>query len=159
PDKEAFARVARQIETSPYLKDPEVKCETGASGLSSFMEPYSNLLWFVEYVLVPAILLIIALVIANAISISVRERYQEIAVLKVLGFRPWQVQVLVLGEALLVGGLSGLFSAGLTFGVVNGVMNGVRFPIAFFPAFPIPVHAFWWGLAIGCRTAFVGSVM
>jgi putative ABC transport system permease protein len=33
----------------------------------------------------------------------------------------------------------------------------VRFPVAFFPAFPVPVHAFWWGLAIGCGTAFVGS--
>ena len=44
-----------------------------------------------------------ALVIANAISISVRERRTEMAVLKVLGFRPGQILVLVLGEALLIG--------------------------------------------------------
>ena len=41
----------------------------------------------------------------------------------------------------------------------NLVLGGIKFPIAFFPAFFIPVHAFWWGLAIGFVTAFAGSVM
>jgi putative ABC transport system permease protein len=69
------------------------------------------------------------------------------------------VLVLVLGESLLLGGRSGLVSAGLTFGIINGLLGGVPFPVAFFPAFQIPVHAFWWGLATGCVTAFVGSFL
>ena len=48
-----------------------------------------------------------SLVIANAISISVRERRTEMAVLKVLGFA-LQILRLVLGEALLLGVLSRL---------------------------------------------------
>ena len=48
-----------------------------------------------------------SLVVANAISISVRERRTEMAVLKVLGFQPRHVMLLVLGEALLVGFLAG----------------------------------------------------
>jgi putative ABC transport system permease protein len=159
PDKASYARVAKVIEDSPYLSNPQVKVETASSGIGSWMEPYSDLLWGVKWLLVPAILGIMALVIANAISISVRERYQEIAVLKVLGFRPRQVLVLVLGESLLVGGLSGLLSASLAFGLINGLAGGVQFPVAFFPAFQIPLHAFWWGLATGFATAFVGSFM
>jgi putative ABC transport system permease protein len=160
PDRAAFARVARQIETSPYLTQPEVKCETAASAISSFMEPYNDLLWAIEYLLVPVILVILALVIANAIGISVRERQQEIAVLKVLGFRPGQILVLVLGESMLVGALAGLVSAAMTFAVVNGMWGGL--PLEFdelFPDFPVPVHALWWGLATGSLTALAGSVL
>jgi putative ABC transport system permease protein len=159
PDKESYAHVAKVIEDSPYLASPQVKCETAAAGIGSFMAPYNDLLNGVKYGLVPVILVIMSLVIANAISIGVRERHQEIAVLKVLGFRPGQVLVLVLGESLLLGGLSGFLSAGLTFGIMNGLLGGVPFPVAFFPAFQIPIHAFWWGLATGCVTAFVGSFL
>jgi putative ABC transport system permease protein len=161
PDKAVFVRVAHQIETSPYFKAPEVKCETAASAIASFMEPYSDLLWCVEYLLVPVILVIQTLVMANAIGISVRERREEIAVLKVLGFRPRQILVLVVGEPLLLGALSGLLSAALTFAAVNSIWGGVPFQDVdeFFPDFPVPVHAFWWGLAAGSFTAFVGSFL
>ena len=53
----------------------------------------------------------LSLVIANAISISVRERRMELAVMKVLGFRPLQILVLVLGESLLLGVTAGFVAA------------------------------------------------
>jgi len=49
---------------------------------------YRDIFLGVKYILVPAVLVSMALVIANAISISVRERRGEMAVLKVLGFGP-----------------------------------------------------------------------
>jgi putative ABC transport system permease protein len=158
PDKQAYTDVAKVIQEDKSLV-PQVKVETASNAIGSFMEPYSDLLAGVKYFLVPVILVIMALVIANAISISVRERYQEIAVLKVLGFRPGQILVLVLGESLLLGGLSGLLSASLAFLIINTIYGGVPFPVAFFPAFMIPVHAFWWGLATGFLTAFLGSFL
>ena len=60
-----------------------------------------------------------SLVIANAISISVRERRTEMAVLKVLGFGPRRILMLVLGEALLIGAGSGFLSVAATFLIVN----------------------------------------
>jgi putative ABC transport system permease protein len=81
------------------------------------------------------------------------------AVMKVLGFRPGQLLVLVLGEVLLVGILTGLLCTGLCYVVFNIVMGGVKFPIAFFPAFKIPLAALWWGAAIGGGTALVGSIV
>jgi putative ABC transport system permease protein len=108
---------------------------------------------------VPAILGVMALVIATAISISVRERRTEIAVLKVLGYTPTQVLILVLSEALLIGALSGLVSVIGTMTVINGLFGGVPFPIAFFPKFRVPLAALWWGPAIGGMTALAGSFL
>ena len=135
-----------------------MKCETAASGVSTFMEAYRDIILGMRWLLAPAIIVVLSLVIANAISISVRERRTELAVLKVLGFRPMQILVLVLGEALLLGGVSGLVSAGLTYVVINKVFGGFNFPIAFFSTFLIPYQAVWWGLAVGGLASLVGSI-
>src|SRR5262249_47347467 len=115
PDRATFDRVAAQIRSSSYLQNPPVKCEMASSGIAAFLEPYRSLLWGLKWVLVPALLAVMSLVLANSISISVRERLTEMAVLKVLGFRPGQVAALVIGESLLVGGLCGLLAAAGTF--------------------------------------------
>jgi putative ABC transport system permease protein len=121
------------------------------------MEAYRDLVWGMRYLLAPAVLVTMALVISNAISISVRERQTEFAVLKVLGFRPWHILNMVLAEALLIGALSGLISASATYFVINHVLGGIRFPIAFFGAFFIPKMALVWGLLVGGGTALVGT--
>ncbi|MFO0821498.1 MAG: ABC transporter permease [Pirellulales bacterium] len=158
PDRDSFQKVREQIEESPFYSNPAVKCETAASGVSTFMEAYRDLIFGMRYLLAPAIIIVLSLVIANAISISVRERRTELAVLKVLGFRPSQILVLVIGEALMLGGLSGLVSAGLTYWVINRVFGGLNFPIAFFSTFMIPDNAVWWGLGVGAMASLAGSI-
>jgi putative ABC transport system permease protein len=81
------------------------------------------------------------------------------AVLKVLGFSPGQLLVLVLGEALLVGCVSGFVSTAFAYLVINQGLGGVKFPVAFFPAFKIPLDALWWGPLIGGVTALAGSLL
>ena len=158
PDQQAFQQVREQIEDSPFYSNPAVKCETAASGVSTFMEAYRDLIWGMRFLLAPSIIVVLSLVIANAISISVRERRTELAVLKVLGFRPLQILMLVLGEALLLGGGAGLLSASLTYYVINQVFGGLTFPIAFFSTFMIPMEAVWWGLGVGTLASFAGSI-
>jgi putative ABC transport system permease protein len=157
-DRETFDKVSNQILTNPAYSSPSVKLETASSAIGNFLEAYRDLIWGARVLLAPAILATLSLVIANSISISVRERRMEFAVLKVLGFRPRQILLLVLGEALLVGGLSGFVSAFGTWWFVNDVMGGLQFRIGFIGAFFISDHAWWWGLAIGAGTAFLGSV-
>ena len=99
------------------------------------------------------------LVSSNAIAITVRERRTEMAVLKVLGFRPLQILLLVLGEAILVGGLSGLAATVGAIAIVNWVYGGMPFPIAFFPAFTVPWWALGWGFSIGAGTGLLGSFL
>jgi putative ABC transport system permease protein len=158
-DSAAFNRIAAQIENSPELSNPAVRCETMASGISSMLEPFRDLLWAMRWLLTPACLATILLVIANTISISVRERRLELAILKVLGFRPYQLLILVLGESLLLGAGAGLLSAGLTFVTINWLLGGIAFPIGFFARFMIPAAALWWGPAVGAIAALLGSFM
>jgi putative ABC transport system permease protein len=158
PDTETFRKVADQVMDSPSFTQPAVKVETASSGVSSFLDAYRDIFWGVRYLFVPAVLLTMAAVIANAISISVRERRAEMAVLKVLGFGPTQIMVLVLGEAVLLGVFSGLLSTALAYAAINA-NGGIPFPIAFFPPFRVPTAAFWWGISIGGGTALVGSII
>src|SRR5260370_41133116 len=112
-DMASFQRLAEQITTSGLFTSPAVKVETASSGVASFLDAYRDLLWAMRWLLAPAILLTISLVIANAISISVRERRPEMAVLKVIGFTPMRILCLVIGEAVLVGAASGFARSGL----------------------------------------------
>ncbi len=158
-NREEFERLAEQITSSPLYTSPAVRCESQASAISSFLEAYKDIFWGMRWLLAPAVLVTLSLVIANAISISVRERRMEIAVLKVLGFRPGHVMMLVLGEALLIGAASGVFSAGVAYLLINKGAGGIPFPIAWFQRFYIPDQAPLWGLAVGAGTAFVGCII
>jgi putative ABC transport system permease protein len=104
-------------------------------------------------------LIVMTMVMAVAISITVRERRMEMAVMKVLGYGPNQILILVIGEALLIGALSGFMAAFLTYALFNLKWGGIPFRIAFFPVFRIPEAALFWGLAIGSLTAFIGSII
>jgi putative ABC transport system permease protein len=157
-DTGMYNQLAKQITDSPLYSSPAVKVETWSGGVAAFLDAYRDLLWWVRWVLVPVLLVTMALVIANAISISVRERRTEMAVLKVLGFGPTTILLLVLSEAVLIGCLSGLISVSATWLVVNKVYGGVKFPIGFFPEFRIPVAAFYWGPLLGGLTALAGSL-
>src|SRR5207249_653748 len=106
----------------------------------------------------PAPLVSLSLVMANAIGISVRQRRMELAVMKVLGFRPLQILLLVLGESLLLGVTAGFLSSGLTWLLVNRVYGGIPFPIAFFSKIFIADDALWWGPAVGAFAAIAGSL-
>jgi putative ABC transport system permease protein len=76
--------------------------------------------------------------------------------MKVLGFPPWVIMLLILGEALLVGTVSGLLCSTLAYVLVN--QSGLPFQIAFFPVFKVPTAAFWWGPAAGAFASFTGSI-
>jgi putative ABC transport system permease protein len=158
PDRETFDRVGRIIENSDKF-DPPLKVETSSAGISGFLEPFKDLLAGVRWLLAPAILVIMSLVMSNSISITVRERRTEMAVMKVLGYRPNQLLRLVIAEALLVGAASGFCAALATFVFFNLTWRGIPFDLRFFPVFRIPEFAMIWGLGIGSSTAFLGSFL
>jgi putative ABC transport system permease protein len=107
----------------------------------------------------PAIMFTLSLILANAISINVRERRMEMAVFKVLGFRPVHIFGLVVGEAVMIGALSGLLSATASYVLIDKVMGGMKFPIGFVPVFFIPIDAIGWGIGLGALTSLAGSIM
>jgi putative ABC transport system permease protein len=156
-DRETFDKIGGIIEDAPHFSTFPVKTETASSLIGSFLEAYRDILLMFKIFIVPGMVVIMALVMAIAISITVRERRTEMAVMKVLGYRPNQILVLVLGEAMLVGAFAGLLAAGATFAFFNFMWGGIPIRIGFFPVFRIPEASMMWGLAIGALTAFVGS--
>jgi putative ABC transport system permease protein len=157
-DPQDYGLVARQVVESPLFQKPQVKCETMAAVFAGMLEAYRDLFWGAKWLLLPAILVTMTLVVANAIAINVRERQKEMALLKVLGFHPRQILTLVVGEALLVGGVSGLVGAGLTLGFFNYTLGGLKFPVAMISNFLVPVQALAWGLGMGAGAALLGSL-
>jgi len=154
PDMAACQRVIHQIESSTSFRDPAVKCETLSAFAATQLESYRDIIWFMRWILAPAVLINIGVIMANSISISMRERRSEIAVLKVLGYRPAQIFVLLLGEAALLGGLAGLVSAVAIYEGVNWLLNTANTVLPIY----IPATALWWGPVIGLVTALAGSV-
>jgi putative ABC transport system permease protein len=152
-DQDSAARVGGIIEG--YVSD--VKVETASSAVSRFLAGYQDIFFGVKFILAPAIMIVMVVIVANAVSISVRERIAEMAVLKVLGFRPGQILTLVLGEGLMLGALAGLVAAILTYFVVNLLVGGIKVPFGFFPVYFVPAQVFWWGPALGGFTALVGG--
>jgi putative ABC transport system permease protein len=152
-DQDSAARVGGIIEG--YIGD--VKVETASSAVSRFLAAYEDIFFGVKFILAPAIVIVMIVIVANAVSISVRERIAEMAVLKVLGFRPGQILAMVLGEGCALGAVAGLLAAGLTYFVINLWVGGIKIPIGFFPVFFVPGQVFWWGPALGGLTALVGG--
>jgi putative ABC transport system permease protein len=158
-DREKFDLIGSKIEDSKMFTSYPLKVETASSLVGSFLDAYRDIFMAMKFVLIPGILFVMALVMANAISITVRERRTEMAVMKVLGYSPNQVMILILGEALLVGVTAGFLAAFVTFAFFNLRWGGIPFRIGFFPVFRIPESAMLWGVTIGTLTALFGSIV
>ncbi len=154
PTRESYERLAAAVSDPKNFSAPACKLETASAGIGSFMDAYKDIFFGLKYILSPAMVVIMSLVVANAISISVRERRGELAVLKVLGFQPWHVAGLVLGEAMLVGALAG----GMSTFIAWAMLGNVKVQIAFLGAFFVPTEVLVMGPALGFAVALVGSI-
>jgi putative ABC transport system permease protein len=86
--------------------DPPTRTETETAFRAGFLSLSGNLVKLLRAIGL-AVSFTILLVTANTMSMAIRERRTEIAVLKTLGFTSMLVMGLVIGEALLLGGLGG----------------------------------------------------
>ena len=127
-------RVAREIDAqfanSPY----ETETSTEKAFAQGFVNQIGNIGVIMQGV-VTAVFFTMLLVTANTMGQSVRERTNELAVLKTVGFTNTRVTALVVAEAMtiaLVGGLGGL---GLAWFIINGAGDALR---QFLPVFYLP---------------------
>src|SRR5947208_10736338 len=112
-DPKKGAKVARAIDGIFENSEAETKSETEAAFRADFLAMIGNLALLLNSIGL-AVMFTILLVTANTMSMAVRERRTEIAVLKTLGFPSGLVMSLILGEALVLGALGG------TVGIVMG---------------------------------------
>jgi len=155
-DADRSASIARTIDetfaNSPY----ETKAETEMAFVQSFAKQMGNI-GAILIAILSAVFFTILLVAGNTMAQSVRERIQEIGVLKSLGFTHGQVLLLVLGESCFLAGVGGGMGLALAWILIAaGDPTRGALPIFYFPTKDLLLGMVWvliLGLAAGLLPA------
>jgi putative ABC transport system permease protein len=115
PDK--AGAVSKAVDATFENSDAQTHTETERAFAAGFISMAGNLAFLLNGIGL-AVSFTILLVTANTMSMAVRERRTEIAVLKTLGFSSSKVMALIVAEALVLGALGG----GLGLGGSQGLM-------------------------------------
>jgi putative ABC transport system permease protein len=110
-DPDEAGEISRRIDALFENSDAQTRTETEKAFAAGFVSMAGNLALLLNGIGL-AVTFTILLVTANTMSMAVRERRTEIAVLKTLGFKSAQVMGLVVAEALLIGLIGGLIGVG-----------------------------------------------
>jgi putative ABC transport system permease protein len=114
--------VAKAIDDGFENSDVQTHTETEAAFRAGFIAMAGNLALLLNTIGM-AVIFTILLVTANTMSMAVRERRMEIAVLKTLGFPSLLVMLLILAEAATLGLLGGAAGVALSSVAVKGLIN------------------------------------
>lgn len=132
-DPEKSPEIARKIDAMFANSSAETKTDTEKAFVAGFAKQIGNISLITQLIATAAILLIL-LVAANTMAQSIRERTNELAVLKTLGFGDGKVLAMVLLESCaiaLIGGATGLLVAWVL--ILGGDPTGGFLPLFFFP--------------------------
>lgn len=152
PDK--AAEVAAAIDAEFANSAQETKTEPEGAFVQGFANQIGNI-GFIITSIMSAVFFTILLVAGNTMAYTVRERTNELAVLKAIGFTDAGVFGLVLGESLvltLVGGVLGLGLAWLLISMGDPTSGS-------FPVFYLPVSKLFIGLLLIVAMAFIAGIL
>ena len=119
-DPQRAGEISKKIDAIFANSERETHTETEAAFRASFISMAGNLALLLNGI-GTAVAFTILLVTANTMSMAVRERRNEIAVLKTLGFSSGLVMTLILAEALLLGILGGGLGVFLSRGMIKAL--------------------------------------
>jgi putative ABC transport system permease protein len=121
-DPKNAGRISKTIDAEFENSDVQTKTETEQAFRASFIAMAGNLALLLNGIGL-AVAFTILLVTANTMSIAVRERQQEIGVLKTLGFPSGLVMALILIEAQLLGLMGGALGLIFAGGAIHALPN------------------------------------
>jgi putative ABC transport system permease protein len=162
PNKEAYQHLASIVNDPGTFNSPAVKMETFSAAIASFMEPFKDIFWGMKVIIMPAIAVIMCLVIGITLTIGVRERWTEMAVMKVLGFQPWHVMAMIVSEAMLIGVYGGMLSTWTVFYLpkfiswANKTLNG---DFKFFDSWKSDPMILLYGPVLGLLVGLIGAAL
>lgn len=143
-DRNQSAEVARTIDAMFANSSTETKTATEKAFIQGFANQMGNIGALITAV-AAAVFFTMLLVTANTMGQSIRERLNEIGVMKTLGYSNASVSGLVLGEALLVTALGA--AIGLALAALSSV--GLAKSLAqFFPVLGMPSSVYVLGLVL-----------
>jgi putative ABC transport system permease protein len=164
-DPKNAARISKAIDSQFENSDTQTKTETEQAFRASFLAMAGNLALLLNGIGL-AVAFTILLVTANTMSIAVRERQQEIGVLKTLGFPSGLVMALILVEALLLGVMGGALGLFFAYGAIMALPNipfGVGDVVRQFPGLGLSPKIVTYGLGtallLGLLAGFVPALL
>ena len=132
-DPDQATAIAKTVDETFANSPAETKTETEGAFAQSFANQMGNIGAIVTAIL-SAVFFTILLVAGNTMAQAVRERTQELGVLKALGFSNGSVMGMVLGESVLMTLIFGGLGLALGYAMVSqGDPTGGFLPIFFFP--------------------------
>jgi ABC-type antimicrobial peptide transport system permease subunit len=150
-----------KTENVEYVKQIVEDMGYGTYSMMQMIAEQQKQMATIQYVLaaIGAVSLFVAAIgIMNTMMMSIYERTKEIGIIKVLGCRMWNITMLFLSEAMLIGFFGGLFGLGLSFGVeklVNTMFSGGEmsgFQVV------IPVYLAAGGVAFSMMVALISGL-
>lgn len=136
------AEMARNIDGLFANSSTETKTSTEKAFIQGFANQMGNIGKLLTAV-AAAVFFTMLLVTANTMGQSIRERINEIGVMKTLGFSGTGVTMMILGEAILITTIGGLIGLGLAALASKGISAAVA---QFFPVLGMPSAT--WGIGI-----------
>ena len=136
-DPSRSEQIARTVDALFANSSTETKTSTEKAFIQGFANQMGNIGKLLTAV-AAAVFFTMLLVTANTMGQSIRERINEIGVMKTLGFSGAGVTGMILGEALLVTALGGFIGLGLAALVGEGIGKAMA---QFFPVLGMPTSA------------------
>ena len=137
-DRNRSAEIARNIDALFANSSTETKTATESAFIQGFANQMGNIGALITGV-AAAVFFTMLLVTANTMGQSIRERLNEIGVMKTLGYSNFVVSSLVVGEALLVTALGAAIGLGLAALTSLGLAKGLA---QFFPVLGMPATTY-----------------
>jgi len=150
-------RVIQAIDKAFENTSAEVRAESERAFQLSFISMWGNIKLLVGLIC-SAVIFTLLLVSASTMSMAVRERFRELAILKAIGFRRRELFAFILAESFGLAAAGALIGVGgayvlFTYGDVGKMTNG------YFPSLEVTSRIIGIGLLVAALLGIVASIM
>ena len=154
---EEMPRVLDAINKAFANTSAEVRAETERAFQLSFISMWGNIKLLVMLIC-SAVIFTLLLVSASTMSMAVRERFRELAILKAIGFRRRELFAFILAESFGLAAAGAFFGVGgayalFTYGDITKMTGGI------FPSFEVTSRIVGTGALVAAMLGIVSSIM
>lgn len=149
---EEMQRVTDAINKAFQNTSAEVRAETERAFMLSFISMWGDISLFMGWICM-AVGLALLFVTASTMSMAIRERMRELAILKAVGYRIGELLAFILAESF------GLAAAGAVLGVGGAWLLFTHPPLAGFAIAIAAAGLLVWFARLGWRRRFLGAVL